>query len=59
MKIKKFKCGICNDGIARSRKGLRDHLKKHIRNKFANAGYEDKIGYTKQKWWIVEDWEDD
>jgi hypothetical protein len=35
--IRKFYCGICKDTIARTRGGLRDHLRKeHLRNNFFN-----------------------
>lgn len=33
--ILKFYCKFCNDGIARTRKGIRKHLKEnHLRNNF-------------------------
>ena len=50
--MKSFSCGLCNDGIKRTRKGLRNHLREHVRNKFTNEGYKKGVGYIKQKWWI-------
>ncbi len=61
MGIKKFKCGMCKSDqrIARTRKGLRDHLKSEhrVKNEYANS--KDSSGKraksTRQRWWIVED----
>lgn len=57
----RFRCGLCNDMIWRTRKGLRIHLKDHIRNNFANSSLEKKSqdrhsprNKIKQKWWIVQ-----
>jgi hypothetical protein len=61
MKIKRFRCGICNDMIWRTRKGLRDHLRTHIRNQFANSTIKkESQRHTlkpsqRQNWWISEE----
>lgn len=51
--IKKFKCGLCDDGIHRTREHLKIHLKQHIRNQFINLRLMDGK-YIKQNQWIVE-----
>lgn len=53
--IKKFKCGVCNDGTWRSRHALRNHLRDHVRDRFTNSGHEKSKGYIKQGWWIQEE----
>ncbi len=55
MSIKKFYCGFCKDEFARSRKGLRNHIRGHIRNNFANVSHKPSERLVKQSWWIVED----
>lgn len=60
MKIKVFSCGFCHnyDG---TRRGLRNHLKDHVRNQFANSstkGVADaNKNKTPQKWWITKECE--
>lgn len=59
MGIKKFKCGLCKEPnrIERTRKGLRQHLKKEHRilNKITNSKSPQSNKLLKQKWWIEEE----
>ena len=56
-KILTFYCGFCKNPIAMTRKGLRLHLREHIRNNLFNGGLrnqpdcrKDKV---KQEWVII------
>ena len=48
MTILKFYCKYCNDGIARTRKGIRKHLgDNHLRNEYFGSPDDKKKKKTK------------
>ena len=50
MTILKFYCKFCNDGIARTRKGIRKHLgDEHLRNEYFGGQDKKKREGTKSR----------
>lgn len=56
MDVMCFYCDFCKDKIARTRKGLRLHLKTHVRNQLMNTKpmKEGDFKSVKQNWWHKE-----